>query len=318
MRSPILPMRQAGRLCDACRHARSHGRSPAMLSSSSLSSPSSSNSSYAAPARTMFSVSVSASAAGTAVTARRASHHRIPCARQFSTSSAHLQSPQPSPTKPKAGEVEAEAGEREGEGEGEGKGEGEQQEKTATTTATATVPRSHYDFFPKTLPAGPPPRGPFAIDTRELRREFLALQGSAHPDLHPAHLKGRAEAASARINEAYRALEGSLSRAQHVLALRGAADAAADEAAKVEDPELLMLVLETREAIEEARDEAELEPIRQENERRVRESEDVLERAFAEDDLKRAAREVVRLRYWVNIRECIRNWERGKPVVLEH
>ncbi|KAI1631679.1 Co-chaperone Hsc20 [Biscogniauxia mediterranea] len=311
MRSPILPMRQAGRLCDACRHARSHGRSPALLSSSS-SSPLSVNSSYAAPARTMFSVSASASAAGTAATAQRASHHCIPRARQFSTSPAHLQSPQPSPTKPKSGE--AAAGEREGEGEGEG--EGEQQKKAATTTAT--VPHSHYDFFPKTLPAGPPPRGPFAIDTRELRREFLELQGSAHPDLHPAHMKGRAEAASARINEAYRALEGSLSRAQHVLALRGAADAAADEAAKVEDPELLMLVLETREAIEEAREEAELEPIRQENERRVRESEDVLERAFAEDDLKRAAREVVRLRYWVNIRECIKNWERGKPVVLEH
>ncbi|KAI0597968.1 Co-chaperone Hsc20 [Biscogniauxia sp. FL1348] len=305
MRLPILPMRQAGRICDACRQARSHGRSPAILSSLSSSlSPSS----YIAPVRMMFSSS--ASAAGTVgaadATSQRASHHRIPRVRQFSTSSAHLQSPQPSPTRYEAGEVAA-------------GGEGEEEANKALKKKNAvTVPHSHYDFFPKTLPAGPPPRGPFAIDTRALRREFLALQGSAHPDLHPTHLKGRAEAASARINEAYRTLEGPLTRAQHVLALRGAADAAADEAAKVEDPELLMLVLETREAIEEAREEEELEPIREENERRVRESEEVLERAFAEDDLERAAREVVRLRYWINIRESIRNWERGKPVVLEH
>ncbi|XXG98191.1 hypothetical protein Hte_004512 [Hypoxylon texense] len=177
---------------------------------------------------------------------------------------------------------------------------------------------THYDLFPQTLPAGPPPAGPFAIDTRALRREFLTLQATAHPDVAPAGPpKRRAEAASARINDAYRTLTHPLSRAQYLLSLRGI-DVAGEETARVEDPALLTLVLETREAVEEADAEAALEPLREENEGRIRESEDRLARAFAEDDLEAARHEVTRLRYWVNIRESIHNWERGKPVVLEH
>ncbi|KAI0871267.1 Co-chaperone Hsc20 [Hypoxylon argillaceum] len=179
------------------------------------------------------------------------------------------------------------------------------------------APRTHYDFFPLTLPDGPPPHGPFHIDVRALRREFLGLQAGAHPDLHPAHLKGRAHATSARINEAYRALSSALPRAQHVLALRGH-DVAADETGRVQDAALLALVLETRECIEEAEDEGELEALRAENDERVSESEDRLAKLFAADDLEGAKEEVVRLRYWMNVRESIDNWEKGKPVVLEH
>ncbi|KAI0380706.1 Co-chaperone Hsc20 [Hypomontagnella monticulosa] len=186
------------------------------------------------------------------------------------------------------------------------------------TEPDAKQPKTHYDLFPQTLPLGPPPRGPFKIDVRELRREFLTLQATAHPDLAPAGVaKRRAEAASARINEAYRTLAHPLQRAQYLLWLRGI-DAANEETAKVEDPELLMLVLETRETIEEAGSEEELEPLKAENEVRIKESEDVLAEAFAQDDVETARAEVTRLRYWENIRESIQNWERGKPVVLQH
>ncbi|KAI6080139.1 Co-chaperone Hsc20 [Hypoxylon rubiginosum] len=179
--------------------------------------------------------------------------------------------------------------------------------------------KTHYDLFPQTLPAGPPPAGPFAIDARALRREFLTLQATAHPDLAPAGAasKRAADAVSSRINDAYRTLLHTLTRAQYLLSLRGI-DVANEETARVADPELLMLVLETREAIEEADSEAQLEPLRQENEERIAESEGRLAGAFARDDLEEARGEVTRLRYWVNIRESIHNWERGKPVVLEH
>lgn len=93
---------------------------------------------------------------------------------------------------------------------------------------------------------------------------------------------------------------------------------AEDETARVEDPELLMEVLETREVIEEAGSEADLVPLKEANERRVEGSVGVLEEAFARDDLAAAKAEAVKLRYWINIRESIEGWEQGKPVVLVH
>ncbi|KAG4433556.1 hypothetical protein IFR05_010952 [Cadophora sp. M221] len=179
------------------------------------------------------------------------------------------------------------------------------------------IPQTHYEFFPKTIPSGPPPTGPFHIDIRELRREFLQLQAVAHPDRHPQHLKTRAEATSARINEAYKTLQNPLTRAQYLLGLRGI-DVAEDETAKVDDPELLMEVLDAREEIENAREEEELDEMKRVNDERIGVSEEVLDTAFKEDDLVGAKEEAVRLRYWVNIKESLDAWERGKPVVLVH
>ncbi|KFH44979.1 J-type co-chaperone-like protein [Hapsidospora chrysogenum ATCC 11550] len=187
----------------------------------------------------------------------------------------------------------------------------------SSSSSRPSAPRTHYDIFPQTLADGPPPAGHFPIDTRALRREFLQLQARAHPDLHPAESKTRAAATSSLINEAYRTLANPLLRAQYLLSLRGV-DVANDETLKVEEPDLLMLVLEAREEIEEAQTEDDLERPRRENDERIRESEQRLDRAFAEDDVEAAKREAVRLRYWVNIRESLDNWEPGKPVVLEH
>jgi molecular chaperone HscB len=179
------------------------------------------------------------------------------------------------------------------------------------------IPKTHYEFFPKTLSSGPPPKGAFHIDARELRREFLQLQAVAHPDRHPSSLKTRAEATSARINEAYKTLQNPLLRAQYLLSLRGI-DVAEDETAKVEDPELLMEVLDTREEIENAKEEEELGELKQINDERIDASEKVLDKAFREDDMDTAKAESVKLRYWVNIKESLDGWEKGKPVVLVH
>ncbi|KAM3563512.1 hypothetical protein MY1884_001210 [Beauveria asiatica] len=205
---------------------------------------------------------------------------------------------------------------------------------TARTTAAAAAAASspYYALFPSTLPLGPPPRGHFPIDVRQLRREFLQLQARAHPDMHaPGAAKSAAETRSALINEAYRTLANPLLRAQHLLALRGV-DVAGDERLKVdaaydgggggdgnnEGAGLLMVVLEAREGIEEARTEADLEGLRTENDDRIREGEERLEEAFREDDVEKAKREAVKMRYWVNIKESLDNWEQGKPIVLQH
>lgn len=127
----------------------------------------------------------------------------------------------------------------------------------------------------------------------------------------------RAENMSARINEAYRTLQSPLSRAQYLLGLRSM-DVTEDEAARTEDKELLMEVLEMREQVEEAQAEEEIDALRQVNGARVRASVEQLANAFAKEDLEAAKRETVRLRYWVNIDESLAAWEKGKPVVLEH
>lgn len=187
----------------------------------------------------------------------------------------------------------------------------------ASQPSTPQPPQTHYSFFPNSLSSGPPPNAPFTIDLQTLKREFLQLQARAHPDLHPQANKKRAEALSARINEAYKTLQNPLLRAQYLLSLRGI-EVADDETAKVEDPELLMEVLEAREQIEEASTEADLEEMKTVNEERIAGSVAVLEEAFAKDDLQAAKSEAVKLRYWVNIKESIEHWEPGKPVVLQH
>ena len=93
---------------------------------------------------------------------------------------------------------------------------------------------------------------------------------------------------------------------------------AEDETGKVEDEGLLMQVLDVREAIEDVREEAELQAMRDKNEAELERSVRVLEGAFEREDWEMARREAVRLRYWVNIRESIEGWEKGKPVRLQH
>ncbi|KAL6720657.1 molecular chaperone [Lecanora helva] len=195
--------------------------------------------------------------------------------------------------------------------------------RNASTSTANTPPHRKpdtpvfYDLFPSTLPTGPPPHGPFKIDPKRLRAEFLQLQARAHPDRHTGADKARAEGTSALINTAYKTLSSPLLRAQYLLSLRGI-DVAEDERLKVEDPELLMEVLEVREKIEAAQEEDEMEGLKEVNEGRIGGSEERLERAFAEDDVEGAMGEAVRLRYWVNIRESLDGWEKGKPVVIVH
>ena len=91
-----------------------------------------------------------------------------------------------------------------------------------------------------------------------------------------------------------------------------------DERMKIEDEELLLEVLEAREVIEEAEEEGDLDGLRGENESRVGDSERSLADAFGRGDVEGAKREAVRLRYWINIKESLEGWQRGKPVVLVH
>ncbi|KUI65986.1 J-type co-chaperone JAC1, mitochondrial [Cytospora mali] len=226
-----------------------------------------------------------------------------------------------------------------------------EKEEEETRTKTDYKPLPYYALFPQTLPDGAPPDGPFDIDVRALRREFLQLQAASHPDYHhsaqtttttttttttedpstpskttsssKSHSEPRrkAEALSSHINSAYKTLSSPLLRAQYILAERYGIDLAGDEASRISgppDPELLTEVLYARETIEDAGSEKDLEGLTAENDARIEEAVSRLGRALEEGDIAGAVVETVRLRYWENIRESVRNWEGGGSVVLQH
>lgn len=85
-----------------------------------------------------------------------------------------------------------------------------------------------------------------------------------------------------------------------------------DESAKLTGGDLLMEVMEAREAVDEVESEEELEALREENKGRVAASVEVLEDAFENAQWEDAAREAIRLRFWVNIAESIQGWEKGQ------
>ena len=105
--------------------------------------------------------------------------------------------------------------------------------------------RNHFELF------GVPER--FAIDMATLDRAFRSLQTEVHPDRHAT--AGDADRrmalqASARVNEAYRALRDPVTRAEYLLSLHGID--AADERDTSLSLEFLEEALARREAVADA------------------------------------------------------------------
>ncbi|KAE8356950.1 HSCB C-terminal oligomerization domain-containing protein [Aspergillus coremiiformis] len=188
------------------------------------------------------------------------------------------------------------------------------------TTNAINIPNitNYYTIFPKTLPAGPPPSAPFEIPVSDLRREFLQLQNIIHPDKYPpGPTKQQAEALSARINEAYRTLSDPLARAQYLLHELHEIDVTAEDGAAQHalDPETLMEVMAVQETIEEVGSdpgaESTIAELKKQNEARVVDCVGELATAFDAGDIESARKECVRLRFWYNIAQGLKEWEPG-------
>lgn len=91
-----------------------------------------------------------------------------------------------------------------------------------------------------------------------------------------------------------------------------------EETAKLSDPDLLMTVLEVREAIEEAETQEEVEVIKRENGGRIERVEERLRRAFEDGKGEDARDGTVELRYWEGLKRACDDWEPGKRVELVH
>jgi len=94
----------------------------------------------------------------------------------------------------------------------------------------------------------------FALDLREVERQYLTRSRAVHPDFHQLGATSEQHAsldATARLNEAYAVLRDPFRRAEYLLNLEGGPTASEQ---KEMSPEFLEEVLELRMAIEELRE----------------------------------------------------------------
>lgn len=118
------------------------------------------------------------------------------------------------------------------------------------------------------------------LDAQSLDKAYFALQRQWHPDrfvAKPAEERARASSEAAALNDAYRTLKDPLSRAVYLAGLRGV-DLPGD-GKTIDDPDLLMEVMDAREELQEASSIGEV---------------DALAR-FAREDLEKALADLPRL-----------------------
>lgn len=199
---------------------------------------------------------------------------------------------------------------------------------------------NYFELFPKTFPSGGPPKDLFLVNLRSLRKEFRALQSQHHPDI----LMGKSsfsenngvDKSSSLINRAYSVVKSPYTRAAHVIELlhQDHFDITADETSKrlIEElklnsssqslnyEELLMTVLEAHEALEMAAKESDLEALKKENDERIEACETRIANLLSATTIEWESiiSEAIKLKYWANIANGIKEWEQGKPVLLTH
>lgn len=163
----------------------------------------------------------------------------------------------------------------------------------------------------------------FSVDVKRVELSMKNLQKRLHPDKFSSaggqmkREKEYSEKISARVNEAYGKLRDPLLRAKYLFGLKtGAAydgaeetETNGDEAREEVPPELLFLVMEVREAIEEAdEDGKELIKLKEENEERMEEAERRVGEALDDEvefDAEKARKAIVELTYFEKIRKEI-------------
>lgn len=206
----------------------------------------------------------------------------------------------------------------------------------------ATNINTFFELFPKCFPTGGPPTDLFIVNLRQLRREYRNLQSEHHPDV----IMGSAalysdsgsqnDRTSALVNRAYSTIRNPYTRAAYVVQLHHPdhLDITQDDVSKEliskfqsESPEysadykmLLMTVLDAHESLELASSESDLESLLTENDARIEETEANIETLLTAKPIvwEDVIIEAIRMKYWVNIANGIKEWEPGKPVHLTH
>jgi len=149
----------------------------------------------------------------------------------------------------------------------------------------------------------------FALDEEELAKRHRDLSRTLHPDRYagrPASERREALERAIAVNEAYRKLRDPISRVEALLELAG--HAVGDGSEPKPSSELLMRILEEREALAEARsagDSARVQRIAEAAAGRAEEAHEGLSDAFSEEPVpwSRVLRLLGELRYLRRLKE---------------
>eukprot|EP00812_Abedinium_dasypus_P008097 NODE_2038_length_1009_cov_393.905660.p1 GENE.NODE_2038_length_1009_cov_393.905660~~NODE_2038_length_1009_cov_393.905660.p1 ORF type:complete len:254 (+),score=51.41 NODE_2038_length_1009_cov_393.905660:113-874(+) len=149
----------------------------------------------------------------------------------------------------------------------------------------------------------------FETDVEKVDETFKALQRVLHPDRHAVEGGATlelAEAHTTRLNEAVSVLRSPLKRACYWMELNG--HKILEEDQRITDMATMMTVMEVSEAMDEARTQAEIDRLTEENKARVCGVESELAVIFQRSDFTAARPAVERLQMFTRIGERLDDW----------
>lgn len=148
----------------------------------------------------------------------------------------------------------------------------------------------------------------YNIDLQDLELKYKKLQQKLHPDLYTTKC-GREQKYSAHhaseVNLAHATLKHPLARARYLLKLRGR-DATKEEQT-LSDPEVLMEVMEMREAIDEAKSDEELCHFYRKNKIRIADTMQEIDSCLSSNDDQGAETATVFLSYLFSIESTLKS-----------
>src|SRR3954471_9014841 len=136
------------------------------------------------------------------------------------------------------------------------------------------------------------------LDAGALDKAYFARQREWHPDRFvgkPPELRAKASIEAAALNDAYRTLKDPLSRAVYLAALKGVE--LPGDGKTIDDPELLMEVMDAREELHEASSIAEVDALARFAREDLQKALDGLPRLFSANDKAAIRKTLLRLRY---------------------
>ncbi|KAI0078874.1 Co-chaperone Hsc20 [Panus rudis PR-1116 ss-1] len=149
---------------------------------------------------------------------------------------------------------------------------------------------------------------PFNVDQSQLRDRFRKAMTVVHPDLWAGRNDEKqkdAELISSILNTAYRTLSDPVQRVLYILRREGIPTEGENI---LDDPELIMEVMELRESIENAESQEEVDKIREENQGSIDKLVQEISRLIDTKDWSGVALAAAKLKYLRGIDDAARNW----------